>query len=136
MSLPGGYRLVDGPPAVGDYLELRLRAGLSPKRPDQAAAAIDGAWAAVHVVSDPGGTVGMGRVLGDGGWYFHVLDMAPSTSDAISATPSSPPSSTASAETPHRCLCLPHGRPSGAQALPATRLPAHGAWLSGDGATP
>jgi GNAT superfamily N-acetyltransferase len=21
-------------------------------------------------------TVGMGRVLGDGGWYFHVIDMA------------------------------------------------------------
>lgn len=76
LSLPGGYRLVDGPPAVEDYLQLRLRAGLSPKRPDQAAAAIDGAWAAVHVVSDPAGVVGMGRVLGDGGWYFHVLDMA------------------------------------------------------------
>ena len=75
MSLPGGYRLVDGPPAVEDYVALRLGAGLSPKRSDQAAAAIDGAWAAVHVAC-AGGTVGMGRVLGDGGWYFHVLDMA------------------------------------------------------------
>ena len=33
-------------------------------------------------------TVGMGRVIGDGGWYFHVVDMAvlPTTSAAGSAT--------------------------------------------------
>lgn len=76
MSLPGGYRLVEGAPGIEEYLQLRLRAGLSPKRPDQAAAAIGGAWAAAHVVSESGCAVGMGRVLGDGGWYFHVLDMA------------------------------------------------------------
>jgi GNAT superfamily N-acetyltransferase len=29
----------------------------------------------VHVVGD-GEVVGMGRLLGDGGWYFHVVDMA------------------------------------------------------------
>jgi GNAT superfamily N-acetyltransferase len=75
--LPHGYRLVDGPPAVEDYLALRERAGLSPKRRDQAVAALPGGWAAVHVVhAATGGTVGMGRVIGDGGWYFHVVDMA------------------------------------------------------------
>jgi GNAT superfamily N-acetyltransferase len=31
----------------------------------------------VHVVEErTGKTVAMGRVLGDGGWYFHVVDMA------------------------------------------------------------
>jgi ribosomal protein S18 acetylase RimI-like enzyme len=71
------YRLVAGAPAVEDYLALRRRAGLSPKRADQAAAAVGGSWAAVHVVHEASGeTVGMGRVLGDGGWYFHVVDMA------------------------------------------------------------
>jgi GNAT superfamily N-acetyltransferase len=71
------YRLVDGPPSVEDYLSLRERAGLSPRRVDQAAAAILGSWAAVHVVDDATGSiVGMGRLIGDGGWYFHVLDMA------------------------------------------------------------
>jgi ribosomal protein S18 acetylase RimI-like enzyme len=76
-SLLPEYRLVDGPPAVADYLTLRQRSGLSPRRDDQAAAALDGSWAAVHVVHTPTGTtVGMGRVLGDGGWYFHVVDMA------------------------------------------------------------
>jgi GNAT superfamily N-acetyltransferase len=58
-------------------LLLRERAGLSPKRQDQAEAALGGSWAAVHVVHEAdGSTVGMGRVLGDGGWYFHVVDMA------------------------------------------------------------
>jgi ribosomal protein S18 acetylase RimI-like enzyme len=76
-SAPTGYRLVDGPPTVAEYLALRQTTGLSPRRPDQAEAALRGSWAAVHVVHQPtGAAVGMGRVLGDGGWYFHVVDMA------------------------------------------------------------
>jgi GNAT superfamily N-acetyltransferase len=60
-----------------DYLLLRERAGLSPRRRDQAQAALGGSWAAVHVVYEvDAATVGMGRLLGDGGWYFHVVDMA------------------------------------------------------------
>jgi GNAT superfamily N-acetyltransferase len=62
---------------VADYLLVRERAGLSPRRPDQAQAALGGSWAAVHVVYEvDAATVGMGRLLGDGGWYFHVVDMA------------------------------------------------------------
>jgi GNAT superfamily N-acetyltransferase len=76
-ALPAGYRLADGPPAVADYLLLRERAGLSPRREDQAQAALGGSWAAVHVLYEVEvKTVGMGRLLGDGGWYFHVVDMA------------------------------------------------------------
>lgn len=76
-TLPAGYQLVDGPPTVADYLVLRERSGLSPRRTDQALAALRGSWAAVHVVDASTGTaVGMGRLLGDGGWYFHVVDMA------------------------------------------------------------
>jgi ribosomal protein S18 acetylase RimI-like enzyme len=72
-----GYRLVDGPPRVADYLMLRERAGLSPRRADQAERAVLGSWAAAHVVEqETGAVVGMGRLLGDGGWYFHVVDMA------------------------------------------------------------
>jgi len=81
MDVPGAcpaeYQLVEGPPTLEDYLNLRMRAGLSPRRPDQALAALDGGWAALHVVHRPTATtVGMGRRLGDSGWYFHVLDMA------------------------------------------------------------
>jgi ribosomal protein S18 acetylase RimI-like enzyme len=76
MQLASGYRLVNGPPAVGDYLSLRSRAGLSPKSQQQGEAAVRGSWCAVHVRDGAGVTVGMGRVIGDGGWYFHIVDMA------------------------------------------------------------
>ena len=76
-ALPAGYRLTGGPPDVADYLLLRECAGLSPRREDQAEAALRGSWAAVHVLHEVDAkTVGMGRILGDGGWYFHVVDMA------------------------------------------------------------
>jgi ribosomal protein S18 acetylase RimI-like enzyme len=76
-ALREGYRLVEGSPTVDEYLALRERSGLSPKTRAQALAALPGSWAACHVVHEAGReTVGMGRVLGDGGWYFHVVDMA------------------------------------------------------------
>jgi ribosomal protein S18 acetylase RimI-like enzyme len=75
MDLPNGYRLAEGPPSAEDYVALRERAGLSQRRADQARAALSGSWAAVHVTHG-GQAVAMGRVLGDGGWYFHVVDMA------------------------------------------------------------
>jgi ribosomal protein S18 acetylase RimI-like enzyme len=76
MDLKSGYRLVDGPPALADYLTLRSRAGLSPKTELQGEAALRGSWWAVHVLASDGVAVGMGRVIGDGGWYFHIADVA------------------------------------------------------------
>ena len=70
------YRLVEGPPSLVDYLALRSRAGLSPKTERQGETAIRGSWWAVHVVAASGVTVAMGRIIGDGGWYFHIVDMA------------------------------------------------------------
>jgi GNAT superfamily N-acetyltransferase len=76
-TLTDGYRLVDGPPTTSDYLDLRIRAGLSPKTEDQAVAALPGSWAACRVLQKGNDRpVAMGRVIGDGGWYFHVVDMA------------------------------------------------------------
>lgn len=75
--LPRGYRLADGPPSCADYLRLRRDAGLTPKTEAQAAAGLPGSWAACHVVAEASGAVvAMGRVIGDGGWYFHIIDMA------------------------------------------------------------
>lgn len=74
---PSGYRLVEEPPAVGSYLSLRERAGMSPKTRVQAETALPGSWAACHIVDEStGATVGMGRVIGDGGAYFQIIDMA------------------------------------------------------------
>lgn len=76
-SVMPDYSLVMTPPLLGDYLRLRAAAGLSPKTEQQGAAALSGAWAACHVVhEETRAVVGMGRLLGDGGWYFHVIDMA------------------------------------------------------------
>ena len=76
-SLSPGYSLKDGAPQPSDYLQLRVRSGLSPKTEEQARAAVSGSWAACHVVHETEARcVAMGRVIGDGGWYFHVVDMA------------------------------------------------------------
>ena len=76
-DLPDGYSLRAGPPPADDYLALRELTGLSPCTREQAELGVAGAWHAVHVVHETSGvTVGMGRVIGDGGWYFHILDMA------------------------------------------------------------
>jgi ribosomal protein S18 acetylase RimI-like enzyme len=77
MSLMSAYELRPGTPSVEDYLRLRREAGLTPRTSEQAIRALPGSWRACRVTHRPDGiTVGMGRVIGDGGWYFHVVDMA------------------------------------------------------------
>jgi ribosomal protein S18 acetylase RimI-like enzyme len=76
MDLPPGYVLHVGPPTLDDYLRLRRDTGLRPKTPEQGAAVLAGSWSFCHVTAPGGDTVAMGRVLGDGGWYFVVADMA------------------------------------------------------------
>jgi GNAT superfamily N-acetyltransferase len=72
-----GYQLRPGAPTPTDYLLLRRESGLTPRTREQADRALPGSWAACHVVDvETGTTVGMGRLIGDGGWYFHVVDMA------------------------------------------------------------
>jgi hypothetical protein len=51
-----GYRLVEGPPALADYLSLRLRTGLSPKTAQQGEAALPmspGAGSTLDTASSP-----------------------------------------------------------------------------------
>jgi GNAT superfamily N-acetyltransferase len=76
-KLPDAYRLLSTAPMVSDHLTLRQRAGLSPMSLRQADAGLRGSWTACHVVHEPSGeTVAMGRVIGDGGCFFQVVDMA------------------------------------------------------------
>ena len=74
--LPAGYRLHTDPPTAEDYCALRAESGLSPKTVTQADAAIAGTWTFRRVTDADGRTVAMGRVVGDGGWYFLIADMA------------------------------------------------------------
>ncbi|KAJ6115447.1 Acyl-CoA N-acyltransferase [Penicillium sp. IBT 16267x] len=80
LSLPLGYTIYPGYPSVPQYLHLRSSSGLSPKTSSQAAAVSIGSWFGCYVTFDGMNgdqqPIGMGRVIGDGGWYFHIADMA------------------------------------------------------------
>lgn len=72
---PDGYDLVPGAPSAMDYVRLRRVAGLSPKPAAAVAAGLAGTWLAVRVRHE-GAVVGMGRVVGDGGCFFQLVDIA------------------------------------------------------------
>ncbi|WP_329787814.1 GNAT family N-acetyltransferase [Lentzea sp. DG1S-22] len=75
--MDSAYRLVVAPPEVDDYLRLGRESGLSERTRAQAEIGVKGAWVSTHVVHvESGETVGMGRVIGDGGTYFVIIDMA------------------------------------------------------------
>ncbi|KAK8033401.1 hypothetical protein PG991_002799 [Apiospora marii] len=77
-NLPSGYTLVEGYPSVEDYMHLRRASGLTPVNAHQARAAVTGAWYGCYAVStaETASPVAMGRIIGDGGWYFIIADMA------------------------------------------------------------
>lgn len=62
-------------PSVEVYQQLRLGAGLSPKSDEAAARGLPHTLFAVQVLHE-GQPVGMGRVIGDGGTAFQVVDIA------------------------------------------------------------
>lgn len=62
-------------PSVEDYRRLRAVTGLSGKTEEAARLGLPNSWSAV-VVRHRGQVVGMGRVIGDGGCFFQVCDMA------------------------------------------------------------
>jgi ribosomal protein S18 acetylase RimI-like enzyme len=69
------YELRLAPPAVDDYLRLRRVAGLSAKSPEGAAIGLPNTWFGVTMLHD-GRPVGMGRIIGDGGTAFQIVDIA------------------------------------------------------------
>ena len=73
--VPNGYVLTAETPAPEAYLRLRVAAGLSAKDPRGAVTGLANSWHAVVVRRD-GELVGMGRVIGDGGLFFMVVDIA------------------------------------------------------------
>ncbi|PZR51732.1 GNAT family N-acetyltransferase [Xylanimonas oleitrophica] len=78
-GIPAGgdaYVLHPTAPSVEEYVRLRAVSGLSPRTPEQAGPAVANSWAFCHVRDAAGQAVAMGRILGDGGWYFHVADIA------------------------------------------------------------
>jgi len=62
-------------PDIDTYRHLRREAGLSEKTTDAAAIGLPNSLYAVQVF-DGANVVGMGRVIGDGGLFFQVVDIA------------------------------------------------------------
>ena len=69
------YDLIPGTPSVDDYRRLRKVAGLSEKTQAAAEAGLPNTWYAV-TLSHGGRVIGMGRIIGDGGTAFQVVDIA------------------------------------------------------------
>lgn len=63
------------PPGAEEYVDLRLKAGLSGKDIEASRRGLSNSLFAVTLRLD-GELIGMGRVIGDGGCMFHVVDIA------------------------------------------------------------
>ena len=73
--MPDTPHLVARLPSVDEYLHLREIAGLSPFSPEAARIGLPGSVFAV-VIEDRGRAIGMGRIIGDGGCFFQITDIA------------------------------------------------------------
>ncbi len=62
-------------PTVSDYISIRLAAGLSRKSEEAAERGLRNSLFSAVVYSE-GNPVGIGRVIGDGGCFFEVTDIA------------------------------------------------------------
>ncbi len=69
------YELRTEIPAVNDYIEIRLKAGLSRKSEEAATVGLKNSIFGV-VVYFNNVPIGIGRIIGDGGCFFEITDMA------------------------------------------------------------
>ncbi len=70
-----GYRLVERTPSVDEYNGVRAAAGLGERDPGAAEVGLPNTLFGVCVES--GDLVGIGRIIGDGGFFFQVVDVVP-----------------------------------------------------------
>lgn len=75
MSERNEYSLILATPSVETYLALRRETGLSAKTEQAATRGLPASLFAVQVLHQ-GNPVGMGRVIGDGGCFYQVTDIA------------------------------------------------------------
>ena len=95
------YHLIERRPSVAEYRDLRRLSGLSEKSVDAAERGLPGTLFSV-VIEAEGTAIGMGRVIGDGGTAYQLVDIAvlPTHQARASASGSLPRWSAGSAPTP------------------------------------
>lgn len=69
------YELKYETPSIDDYIEIRLAAGLSRKSVEAAEIGLSNTICAVTIYNDEL-PIGIGRVIGDGGCFFEIVDIA------------------------------------------------------------
>ena len=69
------YQVIHEVPSVADYIRIRLAAGLSRKSEEAARLGLANSLYSVMVFCH-GDLVGIGRIIGDGGCFFEITDMA------------------------------------------------------------
>ncbi|MEU2408668.1 GNAT family N-acetyltransferase [Streptomyces rubiginosohelvolus] len=68
------YDMCEGVPSVGVFRRLRTDAGLSDKASEAVALALPNTWYGV-ILRHEGEPIGMGRIIGDGGTAFQIVDI-------------------------------------------------------------
>ena len=74
-TIDDGYELLDRFPGIDDYRRLRVATGLSQRSAEAAARGLPNTIFGVSVLHG-GSVIGMGRIIGDGGCFFMVVDIA------------------------------------------------------------
>ncbi len=74
QSVTDHYELRPGVPAVDVFRRLRTDAGLSDRTPEAVALGLPNTWHGV-VLHHEGEPIGMGRIIGDGGTAFQIVDI-------------------------------------------------------------
>jgi GNAT superfamily N-acetyltransferase len=69
------YELKEEIPSINDYIQIRIKAGLSEKSIEAATAGLPNSIYSV-VVYFQDVPIAIGRVIGDGGCFFEITDMA------------------------------------------------------------
>jgi GNAT superfamily N-acetyltransferase len=70
------FKVEEGIPDVGEFLSLRIRAGMRPRSLEGATKGLGQELFSVLLrLEDSNAIVGMGRVIGDGGTIFVICDM-------------------------------------------------------------
>lgn len=73
--LPENYTKTNDVPLVESYRKLREQSGLSPKSEEAARLGLEGTNFSVQILYKET-PVGMGRLIGDGGCHFQIVDVA------------------------------------------------------------
>lgn len=71
----GKFKVIEAPVFVADFMRLREVSGMSPRDPEGAATGLPNSLYGVQIL-DGGTVIAMGRIVGDGGLNFEIVDVA------------------------------------------------------------